>query len=524
MPTIPAAVASPSGGAKAVNGTSAANALDVLRKSGEGKSREGQLANDQGNAWTRLLHSFLKSHDATAPAKSADAPASPAVKLARKASDRKSAQSPDRADILSPNAVPTVATIHTSQPASKNEIQDHAPAPDANVAASPATASAATSAVAISGALTGVNTKSATPATAATEPLPAAQATAQGTLPVPAQISVPQGAPAPVVAVAPTAANPAAQPSQTQTAVAAVLDGATVAVQGTTPSAQGQVSGLSPQAMALQNQMRDAVVTMQSPSADTGSQSGSGGSFSDGDASPSDSSASTGDASVMQPTVAFAVPTQLPASNAVPGPAQPSVDGASREERMAVVQQVSGQISAMHASKSVANSTVTIHLSPERWGDMKISVRMTDDPKGDLGNLRGVEATLTATTSAIRDMLQTHAKDLQQALEQSGMRVEKLDFVVGSTAQASTDLAQQNSGRHFSGHQDPNPNAQSSFSFSQGGGNGTFSQNAGNGSGQSNGYSTASGGLYPGSDSALPQQPLEAVSKTNGSGLVDYRI
>jgi flagellar hook-length control protein FliK len=186
---------------------------------------------------------------------------------------------------------------------------------------------------------------------------------------------------------------------------------------------------------------------------------------------------------------------------------------------MAVINQVSQHIAGMHPTAAPASSTITVHLNPDRWGEMKIAVKITDDESRTNYRLRGVEAVLTTSNPAVRAALLDSQQDLRSALEQSGLRLDKLDVVMGNSSLSSMDSG---------GNGRPNSGQPQSFlsgsAFGQGGATGNHSHGPGSGSGQPGGNSAALKQSNPITEVAAPEGPSDPASPGNTLRLVDYRI
>ncbi|HEY3330502.1 MAG TPA: flagellar hook-length control protein FliK [Capsulimonadaceae bacterium] len=550
MPTIPAASVFPSGDAGVVNGASRAKASGVNRQSGGGKSREGQLVNDQGNAWTRLFNSSLKKSTSASSSDDSAKAASGRGKSTAKTDNRSSdSDTAGLVTALVPNADPGYTVLTPLIPgvvapvlASADTSQVTSVATDAALgAASAASTTAGTLSLAIANVaapvlLTGaplspVETKVASwtsvdDALANLTPTPAATQAAQASA---AQASAAQTS-TDTVSSAATQSTTAVVTATSEMADALGVKSVTTSGQKSNadvmPMHGGKIGerGITQQDTVSQMQMRDTVIAPIQGSAQLadGGSSDTSGSSQRGD---SGESLESFDATTDPTSLGIAAaPTTATASAATP--TTDSVLSAGREERLAVVQQVSRQISVMHAAKAAGTSGVTISLSPERWGDMKIDVKVTDDGSGNLGNIRGIEATLTAASSAVKEMLQSNTKELKSALEQNGMRLDKLNIVVDTTkAPATHSASAHDSSRQFSGQSDQSQQQtmQNAFSFSQGNGHGQTSQNMGGGFGQS-GSNPASAALVNATLDGSATTSSDAAQGSAANRLVDYRI
>lgn len=139
---------------------------------------------------------------------------------------------------------------------------------------------------------------------------------------------------------------------------------------------------------------------------------------------------------VQAPTVQASTPVQ-----------DVKVVQASFAERVSVIKQIASGASSLNASASVspaAQHSVTINVSPEHWGDLKIALTM---PSGEAAsNGAGVSATITAQSAAVRDALDAQVKDLRQALQTAGVKVNKLEVIVAANSATAWPRASSESG------------------------------------------------------------------------------
>ncbi|MDR3709134.1 MAG: flagellar hook-length control protein FliK [Capsulimonadaceae bacterium] len=285
--------------------------------------------------------------------------------------------------------------------------------------------------------------------------------------------------------------------------------------------------GIAHIAAQAARQTRDAVLTPSTAPASPNTAANSGadtllaGTGMSGLQQDQDPSGQTLSADAIGP--ASAAPMTQVAQPAISTDPAQAVNSAPREERMAVINQVASHIASIHSGSAVAApSTVTIHLNPEHWGEMKIAVKFTDDITGSGNRLGAVQAVLTTASPAVRDALLNSRNDLRGALEQSGIKLDKLDVVVGAPNTASMDSG----GSSFNGSADSwrGQHLQSASAFSQGSGAGSHSQNAGGGNAQSNGNPSAPRGRSPQHETVAPSRLVEAAASRPSDQLVDYRI
>jgi flagellar hook-length control protein FliK len=192
------------------------------------------------------------------------------------------------------------------------------------------------------------------------------------------------------------------------------------------------------------------------------------------------------------------------------------------EERISVINQITQNIASMNDNSPSNVQTATFHVRPEHWGEMKITVKITDD--GNTGKMRGVEAVLTTSSESARQVLLQNTSELRKSLEEHGMKLDKLDIVVSPSGATQTSSSQtvaqsahtdQSTGQSF----------QSASAFTQGGGSGNHSQGSGSGQGQTNANPS-----HLSARTASPTQATMHVASTTagpskGSNrLVDYRI
>ena len=144
-----------------------------------------------------------------------------------------------------------------------------------------------------------------------------------------------------------------------------------------------------------------------------------------------------GGSSGQPPQLNWVHPSAIASSPAAPtATADASVAGAGMAERIGVVRQIANQIASSTPIPVGVQHTVTINIHPEHWGELTINLTMeTPTGEGASGTASGpLTATIVAQTSAVRDALVGQSKDLQNALESAGIKLQKLDIITAGAA------------------------------------------------------------------------------------------
>jgi hypothetical protein len=115
--------------------------------------------------------------------------------------------------------------------------------------------------------------------------------------------------------------------------------------------------------------------------------------------------------------------------------ADAKVAGAGMAERVDVVRQIASQVSASAPLPTSGQQTVTLNIHPDHWGEMTINLTMDEaSGSGPSSTAGAISATIVAQSSAVRDALIGQSKDLQNALESAGIKLQKLDIITAATA------------------------------------------------------------------------------------------
>jgi hypothetical protein len=180
---------------------------------------------------------------------------------------------------------------------------------------------------------------------------------------------------------------------------------------------------------------------------DTSSEDASG----DGKSKATDSTTSDLSGSSFSAAISTAGPVSNTASAAN---SAALVQGASVDERVGVVNQISQHIQSMQASNSSSN-TMTVTVQPPHWGEVKIAVTINPPTPGTTAS--SVSATVTASTPEVQTALQQRTQDLSDSLSRAGIHLEKLDVSVGAV---SAMAQSSNSAGHHTGQQESRSNNQ----------------------------------------------------------------
>jgi hypothetical protein len=144
--------------------------------------------------------------------------------------------------------------------------------------------------------------------------------------------------------------------------------------------------------------------------------------------------AQQGGSSDLPQQMSWTSPHPISASPAAGLTADAKVTGSSVAERVDVIRQIATQVSATAPLPTSGQHTVTLNIHPDHWGEMTINLTMDDPATGISGSPAGITATIVAQSSAARDALIAQSKDLQNALESAGIKLQKLDIITAGAA------------------------------------------------------------------------------------------
>lgn len=135
-----------------------------------------------------------------------------------------------------------------------------------------------------------------------------------------------------------------------------------------------------------------------------------------------------------------------PKSPTVAGPEQP-LTGA---ERAQIVRQVADGVGAVKP-QVLANGQgqMTLQLHPKEWGDLRVTVQLAPAPAIDGVKQTTVVAHVVASSPVVKAALEKHSGDLNQALRETGLRLERLTVTVQASSAAGQSGAATGDGRSF---------------------------------------------------------------------------
>ena len=114
-------------------------------------------------------------------------------------------------------------------------------------------------------------------------------------------------------------------------------------------------------------------------------------------------------------------------------------------ERAQVVRQTADGIGTIKPHVAAAGQgRMTVQLHPKEWGDLRVTVQMTPTAPVDGVKQTSVVAHVVASSPAVKAALETQAADLNHALRQTGLQLERLTVTVqapGADAQAGSSTS-----------------------------------------------------------------------------------
>jgi flagellar hook-length control protein FliK len=178
---------------------------------------------------------------------------------------------------------------------------------------------------------------------------------------------------------------------------------------------------------------------------------------------------------------ANAVPTMTVGSaNTAAVPTQVSLTPADQAQ---AARQVQDGVQTWAAQAGVSGPTqVTVHLHPQEWGQVTVSVTMTPVTGLDGKTSTQIAAHVVADQSDVKTALETHQADLRQSLKDAGISLDRLTITVRPEAAAAQSGMNSNSFSDTRGGSGANASSswlgESSAQSGAAGGGNSFSQSA----------------------------------------------
>ena len=192
-----------------------------------------------------------------------------------------------------------------------------------------------------------------------------------------------------------------------------------------------------------------------------------------------------------------------------------------------MLRQVSDHVQTLVAQASSGSRQVVIHLHPQDWGQVRVSVTMTPTTQANGQTATQVVAHVVADQPAVKTALETHQADLRQSLQSAGLNLDRLTVTVRPDAGAQAGLGQGRSHDSQSGWQGTAPGQTSATGASGGAatGGGGYSSFAafGQGGQGSQGRPQPQPAAVPAEQSAGADAEIIPNSATLSRGRLDTR-
>lgn len=130
-----------------------------------------------------------------------------------------------------------------------------------------------------------------------------------------------------------------------------------------------------------------------------------------------------------------------------------------------MARQIAENVSAIKPQVLAAGQgQMTVQLHPKEWGDLRVTISLAPSQSIDGVKQTTVAAHIVASSPAVKDALDDHASDLNQALRDIGLHLDRLTVAVQATGAASQSGAAASDGQAASGQsnagQSPAPQPQ----------------------------------------------------------------